>query len=135
MTRSKAREVAMMMLYSALVGGEDTPEKVLDKMGEKVKIDELDEMFIRELVEGVKAHESELDALIEENAIGWSLDRTARVDLSILRVAIFEMLFSESVPSGAAINEAVELAKVYGGDKSFAFVNGILGTIARAQDA
>lgn len=135
MTRSKAREVAMMMLYSALVGGEDTPEKVLDKMGEKVKIDELDEMFIRELVEGVKAHESELDALIEENAIGWSLDRIARVDLSILRVAIFEMLFSESVPSGAAINEAVELAKVYGGDKSFAFVNGILGTIARAQDA
>lgn len=125
----------MMMLYSDLVGGEDTPEKVLDKMGERAAVEEADEVFIRELVDGVKAHREELDKLIGKNAVGWSIDRIARVDLSILRIAVFEMLYRDDVPAGAAINEAVELSKTYGGDKSFAFVNGILGTIARSEGA
>ena len=73
----------------------------------------------------------ELDALIASHAIDWSIDRIARVDLCILRVALYEMLYRSDVPSGAAINEAVELAKRFGGEKSYAFINGILGVVAR----
>lgn len=73
----------------------------------------------------------EVDALIAENTVDWSIDRISRVDLAILRVAVYEMLYREDVPTGASINEAVELAKRFGGERSYSFVNGILGTIAK----
>ena len=75
------------------------------------------------------SHLSEIDDLIEENAKGWKLDRIAKAELSILRVAVFEAVFDEGIPVGVAINEAVELSKEYGGDHAPSFVNGILGKI------
>ena len=75
----------------------------------------------------------EVDALINRFAKGWQTKRMAKVDLSLLRLAVFEMKFDDSVPAGVAINEAVELAKVYGGDTSASFINGILGKIARSD--
>jgi len=69
---------------------------------------------------------SELDAKINERAKGWTTDRMAKVDLTIIRLAVYEILFDESVPTGVAINEAVELAKKFGQDSSYSFVNGIL---------
>ena len=134
MSRSKAREVAMMILYSGTVGGQDTPLAVCEKLDARDALDGADTGYAEEIVSGVAAHVAEIDRLIGEHAVGWSLDRIARVDLSILRVAIYEMLYRDDVPTGAAINEAVELAKRYGGDKSFAFINGILGTVARQRE-
>lgn len=69
---------------------------------------------------------SELDVRINERAKGWTTDRMAKVDLTIIRLAVYEILFDESVPTGVAINEAVELAKKFGQDSSYSFVNGIL---------
>ena len=69
---------------------------------------------------------SELDVKINEQAKGWTTDRMAKVDLTIIRLAVYEILFDESVPTGVAINEAVELAKKFGQDSSYSFVNGIL---------
>lgn len=69
---------------------------------------------------------SELDVQINEHAKGWTTDRMAKVDLTIIRLAVYEILFDESVPTGVAINEAVELAKKFGQDSSYSFVNGIL---------
>ena len=69
---------------------------------------------------------SELDAQINERAKGWTSDRMAKVDLTIIRLAVYEILFDEAVPTGVAINEAVELAKKFGQDSSYSFVNGIL---------
>ena len=69
--------------------------------------------------------------MIAAHATGWALDRIARVDLSILRVCVYELLYRPDVPRSAAINEAVELAKTFGEEKSYSFVNGILGTIER----
>jgi len=69
---------------------------------------------------------SELDAKINERAKGWTTDRMAKVDLTIIRLVVYEILFDESVPTGVAINEAVELAKKFGQDSSYSFVNGIL---------
>lgn len=134
MSRSKARSVAMSIIYSGLLGGEETPADVCDKLDEHDALDQGDVAYTEAVVSGVRAHAEEIDALIGEHAVGWSLDRIARVDLSILRVAIYEMLYRDDVPVGASINEAVELAKRYGGEKSFAFINGILGAIARKPE-
>lgn len=131
MSRSRAREVAMMIVYSDLLGGADTADAVCEKSECAGALDEADEAYVQAVVAGVHSHAEELDELIAKSAVGWSIDRIARVDLSILRVAVYEMLHRSDVPTGAAINEAVELAKRYCGEKSSAFINGILGTIAK----
>lgn len=131
MSRSRAREVAMMIIYSDMLGGADTPQDVCEKTELLGSLDDTDVQYAEEIQKGVRMHMDDLDQLIAENAVGWSIGRIGRVDLSILRVAVYEMLYREDVPTGAAINEAVELSKRYGGEKSFAFINGILGSIAK----
>lgn len=134
MSRTNAREVAMMMEFSRMLGGEDTPERVCDKaenIGEGA-LDAEDVLYVEQINGGVNAHQTEIDTLISKYSVDWAIERIARVDLSILRVAIYEMLYrKEDVPAGAAINEAVELAKRYGGERSYAFINGILGSVAK----
>lgn len=91
-----------------------------------------DKPFIHNLVEGVSSKEADLDAAIQPLAQEWPLNQIARIDLTILRMAIFELLHSkDSVPPKVAINEAVELAKAFGGDNSSKFVNGVLGAAYR----
>jgi len=132
MSRTTAREVAMMMHFSNLLGGEDTPEHVCEKAELLGTLDEEDLLYVSQMLEGVAAHTEEIDEFVSRYSKDWMIDRIARVDLSILRVAIYEMLYrKEDVPTGAAINEAVELAKRYGGERSYAFVNGILGSVAK----
>ena len=132
MSRTTAREVTMMMHFSNLLGGEDTPEYVCEKAELAGSLDEEDLLYVNQMLEGVDAHTPQLDEYVSRYAKDWTIDRIARVDLSILRVAIYEMLYrKEDVPAGAAINEAVELAKRYGGERSYAFVNGILGSVAK----
>jgi N utilization substance protein B len=82
--------------------------------------------FTRELVEGVENHRDELDDLIEEHAIGWSLNRIAPLERAILRVALFEIVHRSDVPDEVAIDEAVETAKLYCSAEAPSFVNGIL---------
>lgn len=134
MSRTSAREVAMMMEFSRMLGGEDTPERVCDKaenIGEGA-LDAEDVLYVEQINGGVNAHQQEIDTLISKYSVDWAIERIAKVDLSILRVAIYEMLYrKEDVPAGAAINEAVELAKRYGGERSYAFINGILGSVAK----
>ena len=132
MSRTTAREVAMMMHFSNLLGGEDTPEHVCEKAELLGTLDEEDLVYVAQMLEGVCAQSEELDEIIGRYSKDWAIERIARVDLSILRVAIYEMLYrKEDVPTGAAINEAVELAKRYGGERSYAFINGILGSVAK----
>jgi transcription antitermination protein NusB len=132
MSRTTAREVAMMMHFSNLLGGEDTPEHVCEKAELIGTLDEEDLLYVSQMLEGVSAHSEELDEIVSRFSKDWAIERIARVDLSILRVAIYEILYrKEDVPTGAAINEAVELAKRYGGERSYAFINGILGSVAK----
>lgn len=138
MSRTTAREVAMMMQFSNMLGGEDTPANVCEKAGDTgIKALGGDDLaYVEQIVAGISAHQAEIDELVSKYAKDWSIDRIARVDLSILRVAIFEMLYrGNDVPTGAAINEAVELAKRYGGERSYAFINGILGSVAKEISA
>ena len=85
--------------------------------------------FARTLVHGILEHQAELDALIRDNAPEWPLDQVAVIDRNILRMAIFEFVVEGNTPVKVAINEAVELAKLFGSDSSGRFVNGVLGAI------
>ena len=90
--------------------------------------------YSNEVLAGIEEHSGELDEKIKELAIGWSIDRIPKVDLSVMRVAMYEMLYMDKIPSSVSINEAVELAKRFGGEKSPAYINGMLGTLARELD-
>jgi len=130
--RALAREVALKLLFARELGGAPTAEEVLEQSEAQTALDGPDELFMRELVEGVSGNQAALDEIIEAHAQGWALTRIAKVDLLILRLAVFELRYRLDIPTGATINEAVELAKRFGEEKSYRFVNGILGAVARA---
>ena len=96
---------------------------------------EEDRAFIETLVKGVCGHAAELDDKITSYLRDWSLSRVAKVDLAILRLAFYELLYMKDVPETVVINEAVEMAKRYSTDKSGAFVNGVLGALSRREQA
>jgi N utilization substance protein B len=131
MSRKTAREVAMKLAFAALLGGEDTYDAVLDKseIDERPTPDDME--YSKAILDGILLHCDEIDELIHELAIGWKLERMPKVDLSILRVAIYEMMYRKDIPCSVSINEAVELAKQFGGDRSSAYINGMLGTLAK----
>ncbi|HWR19050.1 MAG TPA: transcription antitermination factor NusB [Clostridia bacterium] len=131
MSRKTAREVAMKLAFAALLGGEDTYDAVLDKsdIDEHPTPDDIE--YSKAILDGILLHCDEIDTLIHELAIGWKLERMPKVDLSILRVAIYEMMYRKDIPCSVSINEAVELAKQFGGDRSSAYINGMLGTLAK----
>ena len=89
--------------------------------------------YIRKLVKGIAAHGYELDQYIEKYAVGWRFDRIPLVASAIMRVAMYEILYMPEIPNGAAINEAVEIAKKYESDDVVRFINGILGSFVRKE--
>jgi N utilization substance protein B len=93
-----------------------------------------DKAFIESLVRGVSSKQTELDEVIRPVAPEWPIEQIARMDRIILRIGVYELLFEEDVPPKVVINEAVELAKAFGGDNSSKFINGVLGTVLRNQD-
>ena len=133
MDRSLAREIAMKMLYAASLGGEESMNEVLEQSELSDTLSDKEKTFLENLIDGVNFRQAELDEIIGSHVQGWALNRLARVDLTILRMAVYELRHMPEVPVGATINEAVELAKAYGTDKSPGFINGILGSIARER--
>ena len=132
MSHTLSREIAMKRIYAETVGGIDSIEDALEQ-SDRSAISEEDAIFSDRLYEGVHAHMDEIDAEIERHAKDWSIGRIAKVDLSILRIAVYESLYERAIPVGATVNEAVELAKEFGGEKSAGFINGILGSVAKAH--
>ena len=93
-----------------------------------------DSEFVRELVSGVQTKEKEIDDMIVPAAPEWPIEQIAKIDKAILRIAVYELVIKRDVPPKVAINEAVELAKAFGGENSSKFINGVLGTIYRQSD-
>jgi N utilization substance protein B len=93
-----------------------------------------DKAFIESLVRGVDGKQTELDEIIRPVAPEWPIEQIARMDRIILRMGVYELLFEEDVPPKVVINEAVELAKAFGGDNSSKFINGVLGTVLRNRE-
>ena len=126
-SRSRCREWALQVLYQAEYLGHRTGEVIryYRHFQERDKVP----AYLTKLVEGVTAHQEELDALIKEHSEHWRLERMAAVDRNLLRLALYELLHQPAIPAKVVINEAVELAKRYGGEDSGSFINGILDRI------
>lgn len=131
--RSRARRIAMQILYQRDITGESVMF-ILNTKAYSVEDGEPDD-FCRELVTGAEEHLAEIDETIGAVSENWSVSRMPLVDRNILRLATYELLFDDEVPASVAINEAVELAKVFGGEDSSKFVNGVLGKIAEKTAA
>ena len=134
-SRHLSRSVAMQSLYEWDFRGKNTAElsEIVERNVKEFASGLEDTGFIHQLVQGAIKHLPELDKIIEKAAPQWPLDQIAIVDRNVLRLGLFELLFGnrEEVPPKVAINEAIELAKSFGGDSSGKFVNGVLGTIYR----
>ena len=127
--RHQARELALKVLFQ-LEGSDDDPEEVLlYHAAEGAASDDVTN-FGRQLVQGVIDNQARLDSILTETSEHWKLEQMAKVDRIILRIAIYEIAIDRKVPTKAAINESIELAKTFSGDESGRFVNGILGRVA-----
>ena len=148
MSRTTARAAAMQMIFEKTAGGqggEDTLKMVYDELRAGRPADSVplgedepnqeDREYIARALEGVMAHREELDERIERTAKGWPLDRMSLVDVTILRLALWEIYYEPEVPDRAAIAEALALTERYSGEEDKPFVNGILGTIEREKEA
>lgn len=124
MNRHESRERAFQVLYQLDWNTVESRDVIEHSFGE---IDQND--FFDTLVFGVRDKKDELDALIAEHLENWSIDRIATTEKTILRIAVFEMKYLEDIPVNVSINEAVELANVFGDEKSGRFVNGVLSKI------
>jgi N utilization substance protein B len=132
--RHRVRIVVLQALFEVDLTDHD-PREVLQRHLEERSLPEPAIEFCWQLLDGVLEHCAEIDGLITRAAPNWPLDQMSRIDINILRIAVFELLFSRDahIPAKAAINEAVELAKSFGSDSSRRFVNGVLGTLAKEK--
>ncbi|MCI7738505.1 MAG: transcription antitermination factor NusB [Lachnospiraceae bacterium] len=134
MGRRELREHIFKLLFmSDFNEGEEMNDQLAMYFDGLEVLKEKDQEYMQEKYQKIKEHLDEIDALLNEKSKGWKTSRMSKVDLSILRLAVYEMKFDEDVPVKVAINEAVEIAKSFGGDASASFVNGILGKIAKDE--
>lgn len=134
MRRREQREHIFKLLFMTQFNSEgDMPEQLslyFDSLGE---LSEEEQASMQKKYEGIREHLEEIDQQLNEYSQGWKTARMNRVDLTALRLAVYEMKYDEDIPTGVAINEAVELAKRFGGEDSGSFVNGVLGKIASGK--
>jgi N utilization substance protein B len=136
--RHLGRIVAMQTLYEHdFRGGSDASlelSPILERNLNEFRSSIDDTNFVEDLVEGVHAHCTDIDAVIAPAAPEWPVEQIAKIDKIILRIGVYELTIKRDVPPKVAINEAVELAKTFGGENSSKFINGVLGTIYRNSD-
>ena len=127
-SRRRGRVLALQVLYELDLTGHSWQE-ALQNLVEGSRAAEQAISFAKECIDGVVGHDEELAGLIRRFAPAWPLSQLAVVDRSILRLALYELRFASREPPKVIINEAVELAKIYGGDSSYRLVNGVLGSV------
>jgi len=127
MNRRKAREYAFILLFEYKFQPEDIQEILDDFLKEHDAGEQ--EGYIRQVVEGTVSHVEEIDAWIEAYAKGWSVDRISVVCMAAMRLAAYEMKYIESIPLSVSVNEAITITKLYDGEESVSFVNGVLGNL------
>lgn len=134
MVRTELREHIFKMLFQIEFNeAAEMPEHLKYYFETLEDAAEKDKEYIRKKYEAVVSHVPEIDALINENTKGWKTSRMNKVDLTILRLGVYEMKWDDEIPTGVAINEAVELAKKFSGGDSPSFVNGVLGKLAKLE--
>ena len=148
MSRTTARSAAMQMIFEKISGGqggEETLKLVYDELREygipggrtvdDSEPDEEDRKYITEAFNGVLSHLDELDGIIGKTAKGWTTERMSLVDLTVLRLAVWDILYNPDIPDNVSVAEALELTERYSDPEDKPFVNGILGTVIREHKA
>ena len=132
MSRRKLREHLFKLIFlSEFHPAEEMPEQVSLYLSSQEGMTEEEQAFLKERFEAIEPMVPEIDQKLNGTSKGWKTDRMAKADLALLRLGAFELLYDDAIPDGVAISEAVELAKLFGGDDSASFINGILGSLAR----
>lgn len=127
-SRRKAREVALQVLYGLDVSQRNLQDHI-ELFWENFEAPENAKAFSSVLIEGTWANRKQIDAFIGSCAENWSVERMSRVDRSILRMAVYELLYCHDIPPKVAINEAIDLGKLFGSESSGAFINGVLDAL------
>jgi len=131
-SRTKARGIALQILYEYDLTGHPVGE-ILETHLTEEDLDENLQKFLRSIILGVVPIIEQLDVIVSDHAPEWPLDQVAVIDRNILRIALWEFAVAQITPVKVAINEAIELAKIYGSDSSSRFVNGVLGSLVDHQ--
>ncbi|MFQ6848160.1 MAG: transcription antitermination factor NusB [Clostridium perfringens] len=130
MNRVKSREYLLQLAYQMEITSETALETFNSFMeNEDISKDDLDLAYIKSGLLGIEEKKEKLDSLIESQLVKWTLNRISKVNLSILRISTYEILFAEDVPGKVSINEAIELCKKYSDNKSVSFINGVLDKV------
>lgn len=130
MNRVKSREYLLQLAYQMEITSETALETFNSFMeNEDISKDDLDLAYIKSGLLGIEENKEKLDSLIESQLVKWKLNRISKVNLSILRISTYEILFAEDVPGKVSINEAIELCKKYSDNKSVSFINGVLDKV------
>ena len=138
MSRRKARDITFKYVYSTLYGEsplDDTIESIITADSEEVKcLEEEEKNYFEKVSSGIKENEESIDRMILSKLKNWTIERIFKIDLAILRLAVYEIMYFPDMPPKVAVNEAVELAKKYGNDTSSNFVNGVLREIIKDKE-
>lgn len=132
MSRRLGRKKALQALFGIEVGETDK-DVMISRVTENINLSDDDIYFIRNLVEGVLENKKEIDEKIIHLSQYWDIKRIGKVELCVLRIAAYEILFIEDIPTNVSINEAIELVKIFASEKSAKFVNGILDMIGKVD--
>ena len=134
MSRKKARDNAFKCIYELEFGKDENLDKILEYCYEENEDKPSEIEYIDMVVRGVKENLEEIDKIILSKLKNWSLDRIAKIDLAILRLAIYEIKYLDDIPEKVSANEAVELAKIYGNNDSKNFVNGVIAAVIESKE-
>ena len=132
MNRRKSREIAMRILYEMSINKEDYEEKInsfIENIDED--LNNLDIEYIKRVLKGIEEKKEEIDSHIEKYLIKWKLYRISKINISILRICTYEILFESDIPNKVSVNEGIELAKKYAEENSASFINGVLGNMIK----
>jgi N utilization substance protein B len=141
MNRRKSRELAMKLLFQMTMNKEDYKEVIsnlqeniehyVKDVEEDINLTDIDMEYITRILKGVEENRELIDSEIEKHLLNWKLNRLSKVDITIMRICTYEMLFEVDIPNSASLNEALELAKKYSDEKSVSFINGVLDKIIK----
>lgn len=133
MNRRKSRELAMKLLFESSINKKDVEEIIDDYKEENEDYKDMDFEYIKNLLNGIQEKENFLNEKIEGSLANWKLNRVSKINIAILKIAVFEIFFVEEIPDKVSVNEAIELAKIYSDEKSPAFINGAIGNMINSK--
>lgn len=133
MNRRKSRELAMKLLFESSINKKVVEEIIDDYKEENEDYKDMDFEYIKNLLNGIQEKENFLNEKIEGSLANWKLNRVSKINIAILKIAVFEIFFVEEIPDKVSVNEAIELAKIYSDEKSPAFINGAIGNMINSK--